>query len=104
MEPEEKELAPGVFLIDFRQKKNTQPEATTPKFQTAEEYQFEIDRLTHSLFHLKRSNQELEEALKLEHDDEFVVAIEENKIIIEKYERQLVELKNAMEELTGAFI
>ena len=57
-----------------------------------EERQAEIFRLVNRVFHLLRSNEELEQACKNDPDPDFIQAIEENKSTISK-EKQLEEKK-----------
>ncbi len=76
-EPEEKEIFPGVYFTDLRKNKGA-PAASNPVYATqGEALQLEIRELENSIWHMKRSNQEINQVLQAEgHDQELVDAIE----------------------------
>ena len=56
----------------------------------------QIHEIENSLFHLERSNKEMEEYLKEEDDRELRHAIEENRDLLYRKHLQLEELKNKL--------
>jgi hypothetical protein len=77
MEPEERQVMPGVTLTDFRKKEQQAPTTTTTVAgDQIEVVQAQIKELRNQIKHLVRSNAELEEALADEYDKDFAEAIE----------------------------
>lgn len=98
MEPEERQVMPGVTLTDFRKQPSTGGAAsqTTVAGDQVEVVQAQIKELRNQIKHLVRSNAELEEALAEEYDKDFADAIEENKGVILKREIQIKELQDLL--------
>jgi hypothetical protein len=76
MEPEERQVMPGVTLTDFRKKEQAPTTTTTVAGDQIEVVQAQIKELRNQIKHLVRSNVELEEALAEEYDKDFAEAIE----------------------------
>jgi hypothetical protein len=78
MEPEERQVMPGVTLTDFRKQPSTGGAAsqTTVAGDQVEVVQAQINELRNQIKHLVRSNAELEEALAEEYDKDFADAVE----------------------------
>jgi hypothetical protein len=78
MEPEDRQVMPGVTLTDFRKQSSTGGAAsqTTVAGDQVEVVQAQIKELRNQIKHLVRSNAELAEALAEEYDKDFADAIE----------------------------
>ena len=64
--------------------------------------QADIDELNNSTKHLLRSNDELRAALEDEPDDrDFLDAVAENELVVQKNRQQVAELERKLEALTG---
>lgn len=74
MEPQERQVMPGVTLTDFRSQRSQQQ--STVAADQVEVVQAQIRELQNQIRHLQRSNAELEEALATEYDQDFADAIE----------------------------
>lgn len=124
VEPVERELAPGIFITDYRQaatqpatqpipqpKKNTssnQPinaidqikraHADDPN-STINQLIFDLAQLENQLNHLYRSNVELMEELDQSNDPEFDQAIKENESLIVRLEDEKQALTSLIEEM-----
>ncbi|KAL9651830.1 hypothetical protein ABK040_000178 [Willaertia magna] len=99
--PEEKKIAEGVYMTDFR-KPNQQP----TNFTAQEEYenllattQYEVNDLTLKIFHLERSNKEMLEMDPKGEDIDLVEAIIENENVIFKYKKRLEIIKERLSKL-----
>jgi predicted transcriptional regulator len=75
MEPEDRQVMPGVTLTDFRKQSSTASQTTVAGDQV-EVVQAQIKELRNQIKHLVRSNAELAEALAEEYDKDFADAIE----------------------------
>ena len=98
MEVIEKEVMPGVFLIQTK-KPTEHPASSAPSSATSStpnsnalfsapqpERELEIARLEHSIFHLHRSNREMAEFCVQQHvlDEDLLTSITENRLVIKR--------------------
>lgn len=124
VEPVERELAPGIFITDYRQAATQpatqpipQPKKKTSSNQpinaidqikrahaddpnsTINQLIFDLAQLENQLNHLYRSNVELMEELDQSNDPEFDQAIKENESLIVRLEDEKQALTSLIEEM-----
>lgn len=118
---EERELAPGIFVTDFRYPPTNRPtptpaaQAKSGNIATAaapvmphpssadsdiNQLLFDLAQLENSLSHLYRSQVELMEAYDATQDTEFKQAFEENEAVLARMEDRKSELQALIDEMT----
>eukprot|EP00239_Pterosperma_sp_CCMP1384_P005760 CAMPEP_0197858414 /NCGR_PEP_ID=MMETSP1438-20131217/32206_1 /TAXON_ID=1461541 /ORGANISM="Pterosperma sp., Strain CCMP1384" /LENGTH=88 /DNA_ID=CAMNT_0043474567 /DNA_START=93 /DNA_END=356 /DNA_ORIENTATION=+ len=74
----------------------------TAPVQNVDALEFEKGRLENAVFHLVRSNNELQVAFEEDPDEEYSKAIEENKDVIANMQRKIAELQAEIDSLRPA--
>ena len=80
---EEKEILPGVYLTDFRKKSSSS--SLTDMTQVSI---LDLQELQNKMYHLRRSNQEMQEFDPEAKDDVIQESIRENEVLLAEYEQQ----------------
>eukprot|EP01112_Ceratiomyxa_fruticulosa_P022135 TRINITY_DN8021_c0_g2_i1.p1 TRINITY_DN8021_c0_g2~~TRINITY_DN8021_c0_g2_i1.p1 ORF type:complete len:132 (-),score=29.91 TRINITY_DN8021_c0_g2_i1:79-474(-) len=131
MDKQEREVLPGVFMVDFRNNANNDANAAQPTQQPSQKeedsemsdasllaYQQEIGDSTcedspirerimeieNSIRHLIRSNLEMQEAFQHDNDPVYTESIHENIQIISKKKKELEKLKNQLIKSEGVML
>jgi hypothetical protein len=99
---EEKEILPGVYMTDFRRRKPTNT-STTNSASTHTQAQIsahDLKELQNKIFHLQRSNEEMNAFDVNKEDSVIQEAINENLILLEKYKQKEKIMKMELELLS----
>lgn len=100
---EEKEILPGVYLTDFRKKSSSSSSSAAASSSLTDMTQvsiLDLQELQNKMYHLRRSNQEMQEFDPEAKDDVIQESIRENEVLLAEYEQQEKLMKLQLEMIS----